>query len=100
MADAQAHWALSSIRQGRHRSGAGTPGAGERRRMILYLIRHAIAEEARTGLKDQERALTAEGIAKFHRAARGMVRLMGEGAPRVIWTSPLVRSRQTAELLA
>jgi phosphohistidine phosphatase len=67
----------------------------------LYLVRHGIAEEGGEEKKDAERALTAEGIKKFRRAARGIVRVMGEEEMRavVIFTSPLVRARQTAELL-
>jgi len=66
---------------------------------MLYLVRHAAAEEQREGRSDDERTLTAEGIRKFRKAARGIVRLLGELPPEVILTSPLVRARQTAELL-
>ena len=66
---------------------------------MLYLVRHAAAEEQQEGRSDAERALTPEGIRKFRRAARGIVRLVGDLPPEVILTSPLVRARQTAELL-
>ena len=66
--------------------------------MILYLCRHAIAEEPASGQGDAERALTPEGIRKFRQAARGFVR-MGVDVSHV-FTSPLLRARQTAEILA
>jgi phosphohistidine phosphatase len=65
--------------------------------MILYLCRHAIAEDPIDG-DDFHRALTPEGIKKFRQSARGFLKL----DPQVghILTSPLVRARQTADLLA
>jgi phosphohistidine phosphatase len=68
--------------------------------MKLYLIRHAIAEDARDGQSDADRALTREGIQKFQKAAAGIVKLIGEEGVPVILTSPLLRARQTAEILA
>ena len=35
--------------------------------MQIYLLRHGIAEDARAGLRDFERALTAEGSEKLRR---------------------------------
>jgi phosphohistidine phosphatase len=66
---------------------------------MLYLVRHAAAEDLRAGRSDEERVLTPEGIRKFRRAARGIVRLVGDMPPEIILTSPLVRARQTAALL-
>jgi phosphohistidine phosphatase len=66
---------------------------------LLYLVRHAAAQDARPGHSDADRALTPDGIRKFRRAARGIVRVVAPLPPRVILTSPLVRARQTAELL-
>ena len=68
--------------------------------MKLYLIRHGVAEEARAGQSDADRALTQEGIAKFQKAAAGLVKLVREEGLPVILTSPLVRARQTAGILA
>ena len=65
--------------------------------MILYLCRHAAAEDARADLRDEERALTPEGIAKFRKAAKGFCAL--EPDVTHIVTSPLLRARQTAEIL-
>ena len=66
---------------------------------VLYLVRHAAAEDPRAGQDDADRALTADGIRKFRRAAQGIVKLLEDQPPRVILTSPLLRARQTAELL-
>src|SRR5438093_1192036 len=65
----------------------------------LYLIRHAIAEER--GEKwpdDNKRPLTEEGIARMRKAAHGLARV-GVTLDAVL-TSPLVRARQTAEIVA
>jgi phosphohistidine phosphatase len=65
--------------------------------MILYLCRHAIAAEAQDG-DDAARPLTAEGVKKFRRAARGFFALEPEVGHIV--SSPLLRAQQTAEILA
>ena len=65
--------------------------------MILYLCRHGIAEDSRSGLADGQRALTAEGIKKFRRGAKGFAGLEPEVSH--ILTSPLLRAQQTAEIL-
>jgi len=65
----------------------------------LYLIRHAIAYER--GPKwpdDTKRPLTRAGIAKMRRAAKGIV-AAGVKVDLVL-SSPLVRARQTAEIVA
>lgn len=65
----------------------------------LYLVRHGIAEERGPAWPDDTlRPLTERGQKRFARAAAGFVRL--EDAPDLILTSPLVRARQTAELLS
>lgn len=68
--------------------------------MIVYLMRHGDAEDLGVGgaRRDEERALTAEGVAKLEAACAVYARLM-EG-PDAIQASPLRRARQTAELLA
>lgn len=62
----------------------------------LLLLRHGIAEEARAGLLDRERALTERGR---HRTRVVLERLVALGmtADRVL-SSPLLRARQTAEI--
>jgi phosphohistidine phosphatase len=66
----------------------------------LYLVRHAVAEEAAEGLRfaDPLRALTARGRRRFRRSARVFARL-GEDLD-LIFSSPVLRAVQTAELLA
>ena len=66
--------------------------------MRLYLIRHAIAEEAHAGLSDAARALTPEGRERMLLELHGMRRL-GFGFERLLH-SPLRRARETAELVA
>lgn len=69
--------------------------------MHLLVIRHAIAEDkevfARSGRTDDLRPLTDEGRAKMRRAAAGLRSI----APKLalVATSPLVRARQTAEIV-
>lgn len=65
----------------------------------LYLIRHAKAEErGEAWPDDSRRPLSEAGISQMRKAARGIVRL-GVSFD-VVLTSPYVRTRQTAELLA
>jgi phosphohistidine phosphatase len=66
--------------------------------MILYFVRHAIAvPQGSAGAADVERELTREGIDKMKRAATGL--RAAEAIPDIILSSPLVRARQTAEIL-
>jgi phosphohistidine phosphatase len=65
----------------------------------LYLIRHGIAEERGDAWPDDsKRPLTAEGTSRLRKSARGLVRL--GVAFDVILTSPLVRARETADVVA
>ena len=64
--------------------------------MEIYLLRHGIAEDAPSGKKDADRALTAEGKKKL-RAVLKRAKAAG-AAPGLILTSPYVRARQTAEM--
>ena len=65
----------------------------------LYLVRHAIAaERGEDWPDDDKRPLTARGVARFKEAASGLSRL--DVAVDEIFTSPLVRAKQTAEILA
>ena len=64
----------------------------------IYLVRHALAEDRAASGRDADRALTREGRKTMKRAARGMA---GIGVrPGLILMSPLVRTRQTAEIIA
>jgi phosphohistidine phosphatase SixA len=67
--------------------------------MLLYIVRHAWAEErdAERFPNDDLRPLTGEGKKRF---GRMMERLVAGGfRPTLVATSPLVRCRQTAELI-
>ena len=66
--------------------------------MKLYLVRHAEAIERSSTTPDASRYLTTKGRLSFRKIAR-RVRKSGV-APVVIFTSPLLRSVQTAEILA
>ena len=68
--------------------------------MSLYLFRHGdshpVGEE---GIgTDEERTLTPRGITETREACEGLVRLGVKGDE--IWSSPLLRARQTADILA
>jgi phosphohistidine phosphatase len=65
----------------------------------LYLVRHAVAaERGEDWPDDDKRPLTERGIARFNESVQGLVALDVELDE--IFTSPLVRARQTADLLA
>jgi phosphohistidine phosphatase len=64
----------------------------------LYLVRHAIAEERGDQWPDDtKRPLTSKGIARMKEVVKGLTAL--EPGIEVVLTSPLVRARQTADLL-
>ena len=65
----------------------------------VLVIRHAVAFERdrRRWPDDGKRPLTARGIQKFRKSARGLARLTQP--PEHVLTSPLVRAVQTAEIL-
>ena len=65
----------------------------------IYLVRHGIAEERGEAWPDDtKRPLTEEGMEGVRKAARSLARL---GVTfDVVLTSPLVRTRQTAEIMA
>jgi phosphohistidine phosphatase len=65
--------------------------------VILHLIRHAHAEDAKEGQPDSERSLTPKGHAQAERLARALVHL--EVQYDVIISSPRKRARQTAQIL-
>ena len=65
----------------------------------LYLVRHGIAAERGPEFPDDsKRPLTSRGIAALRREAKALREL--EISFDVIITSPLVRTRQTADILA
>lgn len=83
----------------RPESATRTPTPVEMPPCELYLIRHAIAAERGDEWPDDDkRPLTERGIARFRDAVAGLLRL--DAAVDEIFTSPLVRAKQTAHLLA
>ena len=68
--------------------------------MNLYLLRHGIAAAGdEPGIEsDHERPLTPKGVKRMRKAAKGLRRLGIEFD--AILTSPLIRARQTAEIVA
>lgn len=68
--------------------------------MKILLLRHGIAVEPGTPgyERDSERPLTPEGRRKVRLIAKALARL--RIIPDVIFTSPLVRAHQTAEIVA
>jgi len=67
--------------------------------MELIIVRHAIAfdRDARRWPDDDERPLSARGMARARKAALGLKRIAGR--PARVLTSPLLRARQTAAIL-
>ena len=63
--------------------------------MLVGLMRHGKAEPAREGVGDEERRLTPEG----RRLTEDVARIL-PWRPRVIYTSPLRRAVETAEIVA
>jgi phosphohistidine phosphatase len=65
----------------------------------VILVRHAIAFERNRARwrDDRERPLTPKGKEKFRRIAKGLPKWLAR--PACLLTSPLVRARQTAEIL-
>ncbi|MBS1536977.1 MAG: phosphohistidine phosphatase SixA [Bacteroidetes bacterium] len=66
--------------------------------MLLYIIRHGIAEKPTGFLPDKDRSLTSEGTAIVSKLANA---LNSKGVkPDLIISSPYLRAKQTADLLA
>ncbi|MEW6765303.1 MAG: phosphohistidine phosphatase SixA [Pseudomonadota bacterium] len=69
--------------------------------MELILIRHAPAgdriEWSLSGQPDDERPLTDEGVKRMRRGAKGLRRVLE--TPDHLYTSPLMRARQTADIV-
>ena len=67
--------------------------------MELVLMRHGKAETRSDAKSDFERELTSIGRKKMKQAARGLARCLFSGRDVLIWTSPSIRTLQTAEIL-
>jgi phosphohistidine phosphatase SixA len=68
--------------------------------MELVLLRHAKAEEDSAALPDERRELVPKGRKRALAVARGLERLLPAGGRVEIWTSPALRARQTADIIA
>jgi phosphohistidine phosphatase len=70
--------------------------------VLLLLVRHAIAEDriafGRTGQDDDLRPLSSDGRKKMRPVANALRDLVPD--PDLLLTSPLLRARQTAEILS
>ena len=65
--------------------------------MLIYIWRHGKAEKSLPGGKDEDRTLSPEGRNDVIEVAD---RLFSEGGkPEKIFTSPLVRAKETAEMI-
>ncbi len=67
--------------------------------MELVFMRHGKAETRSDAKADFERELTSIGRKKVKQAAQGLARCLFHGRDVLIWTSPSVRTLQTAEIL-
>ncbi|HSN97514.1 MAG TPA: phosphohistidine phosphatase SixA [Candidatus Nanopelagicales bacterium] len=67
--------------------------------MEILIVRHGQAVDDAPGLGDSGRWLTARGREVSRRVARWLAKRK-DRRPAAIWTSPLVRAVQTAEILA
>lgn len=65
--------------------------------MLLTLVRHGDAGAPTNELGDSGRCLSAHGRSQAH--ATGLALAQREVSPTAVWTSPLVRAVQTAELI-
>jgi phosphohistidine phosphatase len=67
--------------------------------MDLLIVRHAIAcdRDPHRWREDAERPLSPAGIRRARKAAAGLKQLVGR--PQRLLTSPLVRAKQTAQIL-
>jgi phosphohistidine phosphatase len=68
--------------------------------MVVWLVRHAIAHERDRSRwpNDALRPLTVDGKKKFRKAARGLVPYLPKSV--ALLTSPFIRARETATILA
>jgi phosphohistidine phosphatase len=64
--------------------------------MQVYLLRHGVAEEARSGLSDADRALTQDGRRKLRQTLQAASQ--ADVRPTLILTSSLKRAIETAEI--
>jgi len=63
--------------------------------MRIMIARHGKAEEKKLGIPDEERRLTTEGRREVEATSRIL-----PWRPAIVLTSPLVRARESAEIIA
>lgn len=68
--------------------------------MEIILMRHGKAQELEAGISDEQRQLTPEGRKKTEAVSRGLAHCLRNYSDIQIWSSPAVRARQTAEIVA
>jgi phosphohistidine phosphatase len=68
--------------------------------MEFIFMRHGKAQERETGLPDGERRLTVKGSNRVREVARALACGFVTAGNVQIWSSPLVRAKETADLLA
>jgi phosphohistidine phosphatase len=68
--------------------------------MMILLFRHGHAIDETPGLGDAARSLSGKGRKTTRKVARWLARRDRKLRPTDIWTSPLVRAVQTAEIAA
>lgn len=66
--------------------------------MILHLLRHAEAEDARAGMTDEERELTPRGLSEAEKMAQKIAKKL-DGTSCIL-VSPLPRARDTGKIFA
>ena len=67
--------------------------------MYIILMRHGEAVPQTEDMENRERSLTPKGMRQARRSSRILARFLKENPIR-IFTSPYVRTRQTAGILA
>lgn len=68
--------------------------------MRLVFMRHGKAEDHGVRFTDEDRELTLKGRQKIKAVTKGIKQLLLPKAQLQIWSSPLPRARQTAQILA
>lgn len=68
--------------------------------MELIFMRHGKAQDQELGLPDGERRLTVKGNSRVREVAQALTCGFITGENVQIWSSPLVRAKETADLLA
>ena len=66
----------------------------------LILLRHGIAEERNPDHEDHSRKLTEKGERKLRDTLPSLLPFIDLGEEVLIWTSPLIRAKETAKILS